>query len=95
MLFSEYFITSLYVFTLCFILGILLDKFFEQLTQTYKSYTFPLAILQLFSVISLSYVLHKYIYLESYNPHVLFSTFLFSLQITMITNLKSFLYNIS
>ena len=91
----EYITSSLYIFTLCFIFGILLDRLFQILTMKYNNYIFPLAILQLFSVITLSYVLQKHIYLESYDPHVLFSTFLFSLQLTMITNLKSFVYNIT
>lgn len=91
MQFNKYLSSSLYVFSTCFVLGIILDNIFKRLVLEFPSHTLLLAFIQLFIVIVLSFILHKYIYLETYTPHVLFSTFLFSLQSTMITNLRSFI----
>ena len=87
--FNRYLTSSLYVFSTCFVIGIVLDNIFKRLTSEFPSHTLLLAFIQLFIVIVLSFVLKKYLKLESYTPHVLFSTFLFSLQSTMINNFRS------
>lgn len=93
MIYQNYIIQSLYVFLLSFTLGVLIDNTFEKNVQMYPDKTLPLAFLQLFTVITISYILHEYHfrYTETYTPHVLFSSFLLSLQSTMIKNFRNFL----
>jgi hypothetical protein len=88
--FIQYFSTSLYIFILCFIIGILIDTQFEKLQKIYKLHTLTSASLQLFTTISVTYILYKHsmFNFESYSPHFIFSSFLFSLQTNMINNFK-------
>jgi hypothetical protein len=96
MIYQNYILQSLHVFTLSFVLGVVIDNTFKKILQTYPDKSLYLAFLQLFTVISVSYILHEYHfrYSETYTPHVLFSSFLLSLQTTMIQNFRIFLQRI-
>ena len=97
---GKYIINSLLVFTFSFVFGIYINKFFEYLHDQYKTYDLYgyldllLAILQLIFVIIFTYILHEYklfsLTFEYYNPHIIFSTFIFSLQTKMITTFKKY-----
>lgn len=93
MIYSNYILQSLYVFSLSFIVGVIIDNAFTKLTKDYNQYAFILSCLQLVTIISVSYILHEYHfnYSETYTPRVLFSSFLLSLQTNMITNFRSIL----
>jgi hypothetical protein len=91
----EYIMQSLKVFIFCFILGVIIDNQFKYIQENYNINAFILAISQLITMISVTYIIYKYkifkLFFESYGPHILFSSFLFSLQTTMINNFKSIL----
>lgn len=95
--YTEYVIESLKVFVFCFVLGIIVDNQFKFLQANYNINRLILAIMQLVVIITVTYIIYKYkifrIFFESYSPHILFSSFLFSLQTTMIDNFKYILNN--
>lgn len=90
-----YIINSLVIFIFSFVFGIYINKFFEVLYNKYQNRELILALLQLFTIIFFTYFLHKYklfnYTFEYYNPHILFSSFLFSLQTTMINTFKKYI----
>ena len=91
--YTTYTVKSIIIFTLCFVLGIQIDTQFNKLQSKYpKANKLMMGILQLLTIISVTFILnqlHFYnIFLEEYNPNILFSSFLFSLQSTMINNFK-------
>lgn len=84
---------SIIIFTLCFILGVIIDEQFRKLQSKYsKSNKLIMGILQLLTIISVMFILNELefydIFLEYYYPRTLMSTFLFNLQVTMINNFK-------
>lgn len=85
--YHNYILQSLHVFVLSFIIGVTIDNTFAKLVNTYKDNILLLAIIQLFVIITVSYILNTYhfYYIETYTPHILFSSFLLSLQTTMIS----------
>lgn len=93
-MYLEYLFKSLQVFILCFILGSLINNFFEkiQININNSRYNLLFGIIQLVTIISITYLLHTIQYLEhffeEYTPNVLFSSFLLSLQSNMINNFK-------
>lgn len=92
--YTTYTVKGIVIFTLCFVLGIIIDTQFNKLQSKYpRANKLMLGILQLLTVISVTFILHElkfyHIFLETYNPNILFSSFLFSLQSTMINNFKS------
>jgi hypothetical protein len=94
MQYTQYLSQSLKVFTVCFIIGIIIDKIFYNIKLQYTNlHPLFLAFTQLFVIINITYLLHHYKlfsqYFETYSPHIIFSTFLFSLQSTMIDNFKT------
>lgn len=93
MTYHNYILQSLHIFILSFIIGVAIDNSFAKLLGIYKDKKIVLAILQLFVIITVSYILHKYHfqYTETYTPSVLFSSFLLSLQTTMITSFRAIL----
>lgn len=93
MIYSNYILQSLYVFSLSFIIGVFIDNIFIKLTLKNEKYKFLLSVIQLITIVSTSYMLHEYRfnYSETYTPRVLFSSFLLSLQTNMITNFRSIL----
>lgn len=95
--FEQYFINSVVVFVVCYLCGTSIDNKFRQWTQQKAASPFVLACSQLTVIITLSYLLHFFhnyflfhYAFETYTPHVLFSTFLLSLQTTMIANFDTF-----
>jgi hypothetical protein len=88
----EYTLTSLQIFIICFLLGTLIDKQFEQLQIKYKLNPLISGFSQLLTIIIITYFIfkyHKYTKLfETYSPHLIFSSFLFGLQPNMIKNFK-------
>ena len=92
--YTQYITNSLKVFIVCFIIGIIIDKIFYNIKMHFTNiHPLVLAFLQLFTIINITYLLHHYKlfsqYFETYSPHIIFSTFLFSLQSTMIDNFKT------
>lgn len=88
-----YIFNSFKIFIVCFVVGIIIDKLFYNIKLHFTTiHPFLLAFLQLFVVIHVTYLLHHYKlfseFFETYSPHIIFSTFLFSLQTTMIDNFK-------
>lgn len=81
MIYSNYILQSLYVFSLSFIIGVFIDNIFIKLTLKNEKYKFLLSVIQLITIVSTSYMLHEYHfnYSETYTPRVLFSSFLLSL----------------
>lgn len=102
--YTSFISTSFHVFIACFFIGTFVDTVFKHLTLQHFNHTsgelspkhrailLILAMVQLFTIISLTYLLHTYKFfgtvLETYTPHVLFSTFLLSLQNTMLYNIR-------
>lgn len=99
MLYSEYLIHSLLIFTVCFLLGTMVNTQFEKyqlkLGSIDKITRAKIGLLQLIVIITLTYILQSlklfHYYFETYNPSALFSTFLLSLQINMIKNFQTIL----
>ena len=92
MSFTQYFIQSVTIFAVCFFFGTHIDSLFRKWTRQKIASPLILALSQLTTVICFSYLLHHYhSNLETYTPHVLFSTFLLSLQTTMIANFNDVL----
>lgn len=97
--YKHYIIKSLQVFILCFIFGTFVDNQFyiyqKNIIDITKSQRLLLAFSQLFVIITITYLLNAVKFLnqffEEYTPNVLFSTFLVSLQTTMIGNFKNLL----
>ncbi len=95
--FKEYFISSLKIFIILFILGKILDNTF---TKIQKKYNIPLSIwygiLQLFTCIVVAYILHSFTSdnfsdeMQIYAPNVLLSSFMMSLQSNMFKNFELF-----
>lgn len=95
---NNYIINSFLIFVFSFILGIYINRFFEFLHEKYKAHKnleLLLAFTQLFIIILITYYLHLYkifnLTFEYYNPHILFSSFLFSLQTNMINIFKKYI----
>ena len=91
--YARYTLKSIIIFTLCFSLGIIIDTQFSKIqARNPEINPFFLAIMQLLTVISVTFILNKmkfyHIFFETYNPNILFSSFLFSLQSTMVKNFK-------
>lgn len=96
--YKNYFYNSLLVFLVSFFFGIYVNRFFEYYSSKYDDTNIKiwLSVAQLASIISITYILHEYkifrLTFETYNPHVLFSSFLFSLQTNMINTFKLYLF---
>lgn len=93
-IYATYTLKSIIIFTLCFFLGVIIDTQFAKIQKKYtRSNPLFMGILQLLTVITVTFILHKlkfyHIFLETYNPNILFSSFLFSLQSNMINNFKN------
>lgn len=95
---DNYIINSFLIFVFSFVLGIYINRFFEFLHEKYKvdkNLELLLAFAQLFVIILITYYLHLYkifnLTFEYYNPHILFSSFLFSLQTNMINIFKKYI----
>jgi hypothetical protein len=94
MLYKDYVIHSLVIFFVCFVLGTFVNREFKKyqlsLRDVNNTTRFKLAVLQLLVVITLTYILQYFrlfhYFFETYNPSVLFSTFLLSLQNNMLNN---------
>lgn len=91
--YTKYTLKSIIIFTLCFSLGIIIDTEFSKIqAKNPEINPFFLAVIQLLTIISVTFILHKmkfyHIFFETYNPNILFSSFLFSLQSTMVKNFK-------
>ena len=92
----EYLIKSLQVFILCFILGSIINNLFVKIQNYFNiPVSIILGLLQLITIISITYLLHSVQFLEQffeeYTPNVLFSSFLLSLQSNMLNNFKHFI----
>lgn len=89
--FLTYLFTSIYVFILCFYIGTSIDQQFEKIQKQFNLTPLFAGFLQIFVIISITYILYQHtaLHLESYSPHLLFSSFLFGLQTNMIKNLKT------
>lgn len=97
--YQEYLIKSTRVFILCFFIGIYTNNFFIKIqNQNSQLHPLILASAQLLAIITITYILHSYnffhTYFEVYTPHVLFSSFLLSLQTNMISNFKTVFENL-
>lgn len=96
--YEEYFYNSILIFSISFFLGIYVNRFFEYYSSKYDDINIKiwLSIAQLVSIISITYILYEYKFFrltfETYNPHVLFSSFLFGLQTNMINTFKLYLF---
>lgn len=95
---DNYINDSFLIFGFSFITGIYINRFFEFLHEKYnanKNLELLQAFAQLFTIILITYYLHIYkifnLTFEYYNPHVLFSSFLFSLQTNMINIFKKYI----
>ena len=91
--YARYTFKSIIIFTLCFSLGIIIDTEFSKIQARNPGINpFFLAVIQLLTIISVTFILNKmkfyHIFFETYNPNILFSSFLFSLQSTMVKNFK-------
>lgn len=87
----NFFIYSFYIFFITFFLGSFLNNFMEKQQKKYKLNPFISGCIHLLTILLLMYLFHKFhlLYLEKfYSPHIIFSTFLFSLQTNMIVNFK-------
>jgi hypothetical protein len=87
----DYILQSLYIFSVCFFIGVVVDNYFSDLSKTVSKTTkIFYAIIQLLVIITISYLLHEYQfkYIENYTPRVLFSSFLLSLQSNIITTFR-------
>ena len=94
MSYINYIHKSLQIFLLCFIIGSYVNNVFIIIQKRNPQInTFVIAVLQLITIISITYLLRKekifHSFFEEYSPNVLFSTFLVSLQTNMINNFKS------
>lgn len=94
MTFIHFFIDSFSIFIISFWIGTFIDNQFSKLSvKTNKILTLFLCFLHLSCIITVSYFLKTWYTnttpLENYNPHILFSTFLFSLQSSLINNLRT------
>lgn len=91
----KYTISSLQIFLISFIIGNIINKYFEKLQYKYNIQPLFIAVLQLFSVIFITFYIFKYNayynFFEDYSPHFIFSSFLFSLQTNMIKTFKDIL----
>lgn len=97
--YQEYLVKSTRVFILCFFIGIYINNLFSKIqNQNSQLHPLILASAQLFAIITITYILHSYnffhTYFEVYTPHVLFSSFLLSLQTNMISNFKTVFENL-
>ena len=95
---DTYILNSLLIFIFSFVLGIYINRIFKYIHEKYIVYNqleIFLAFIQLFVIIIITYILHQYkifnLAFEYYNPHILFSSFLFSLQTTMIDIFKKYI----
>ena len=91
----KYTVSSLQIFLISFIVGNLINKSFEKLQSKYNIQPLFIAVLQLFSIIFITFYIFKYNvfynFFEDYSPHFIFSSFLFSLQTNMIKTFKEIL----
>jgi hypothetical protein len=91
----KYTVSSLQIFLISFIVGNLINKTFEKLQSKYNIQPLFIAVLQLFSIIFITFYIFKYNvfynFFEDYSPHFIFSSFLFSLQTNMIKTFKEIL----
>ncbi len=86
-----YIFYGLYIFFITFFLGSYLNNFMIIQQKHYSLSPFISAFIHLLTTILLMYLFHRFhlLYLEDfYSPHIVFSTFLFSLQTNMILNFK-------
>lgn len=99
MIYIHYILKSFQVFIIYFFLGTFIDSYFKKLeNQTPNIPYIIFSLLQLFTLISLTFILHKmqflHSYFENYSPTLLFSSFLIGLQSNMINNFKNY-FNIT
>ena len=97
MFYIHYLAQSLQVFIVCFILGTFIDTQFHHFQNKNTNINpFTIALAQLVTIISITYLLHKikffHNFFEDYSPNVLFSTFLLALQSNMIDTFKKTLH---
>ena len=93
--FHSYFITSIKIFFLAFIIGKSIDNLFVIIQQRYpETNKLIFGILQLFVIIIAAYYLHMSTSnqfgneMQVYSPNVLFSSFIFTIQSNMIRNFE-------
>lgn len=87
---SHFMYSSVKIFILTFIVGILLDKKAGEIQKRYNLSPPVAGVSQLFAFLFIVYAIQQsgIIYLERYLPHTIFSTFMFTLQTNMIQNFK-------
>lgn len=89
--YKRYLFKSLEVFIVCFVLGVIIDRLFVKLQVKYNTIHRSIyAFSQLITIISVTYIINRFFrpFFEEYSPHILFSSFLLSLQTNMIMNFK-------
>lgn len=98
--FETYFMISIRVFFLSFIIGKSIDNLFVIIQQRYpETNKLIFGMLQLIVVIISAYYLHIFTSntfsteLQIYSPHVLFSSFTFALQSNMMKNFELITYH--
>jgi hypothetical protein len=91
--YKTYMVTSLLIFSNTFIFGFYINKFFENIQKQNPNINpFILGLIHLFFIINFTFISHKFHFdpnLETYSARLLYSTFLISLQPSMISNLKT------
>ncbi len=91
--YKTYMVTSLLIFSNTFIFGFYINKFFEYFQKQNPTVNpFILGLIHLFFIINFTFISHKFHFdpnLETYSAKLIYSTFLISLQSSMISNLKS------
>lgn len=92
-----YILKSVLIFFIIFTIGLHVNKFFEKF-QKRNANVHPIIIgmIHLLCIINIAYVIHGNgfaKYFEVYTPNIMFSSFLLSLQTSMISNLKTLILN--
>ena len=94
MKYLHYVKVSSIIFTVSFIIGSLINNFFKNLQKKFeRSYKYAMLFgsTHLICIITIAFGLHNMYPIEPYAPHVLFSSFMISLQSNMIDNFREFL----
>jgi uncharacterized membrane protein YoaK (UPF0700 family) len=83
---------SLYIFALTLIVGTFINKVFIKIQNHFPNVdAFMISVAQLFCIITVAYIFESIHDTEPYAPHVLFSSFLVSLQTNMLDNFRKIL----
>jgi uncharacterized membrane protein YoaK (UPF0700 family) len=81
---------SVYVFIVSFIFGTVVNRIFSKFQRMFVNPSaLVFGIAQLITIVTIAYLFHKHNQIEPYTPHVLFSSFLMSLQTNMIDNFRT------